>query len=206
MQFNRDASGKLNPLPKPSVDTGAGLERVAAVLQGKISNFDTDLFQPLMQRSRRRRCNGTSILTRAEDCRAASVAAHHRRPLPRRHVPDFRRRDSFQRRPRLRAAQNHSPRAAPRALCSKRRRRLFRSKMSSSRPTRNEGSLSGTRRVRRSRHPYSRRRRAPLHAHRRSRPEETGRRPIPLRAERRSRNRRVQRFESGSTKALNGAV
>jgi alanyl-tRNA synthetase len=55
MQFNRlpagqegDASGKLNPLPKPSVDTGAGLERVAAVLQGKISNFDTDLFQPLI--------------------------------------------------------------------------------------------------------------------------------------------------------------
>ncbi|MHB8484123.1 MAG: alanine--tRNA ligase [Candidatus Acidiferrales bacterium] len=50
MQFNRDASGKLNPLPKPSVDTGMGLERVAAVLQNKISNFDTDLFAPLMKR------------------------------------------------------------------------------------------------------------------------------------------------------------
>src|ERR1700689_3129940 len=49
MQFNRDASGKLNALPKPSVDTGAGLERIAAVLQGKISNFDTDLFQPLIR-------------------------------------------------------------------------------------------------------------------------------------------------------------
>jgi alanyl-tRNA synthetase len=49
MQFNRDASGALNPLPKPSVDTGAGLERMAAVLQGKISNFDTDLFTPLIQ-------------------------------------------------------------------------------------------------------------------------------------------------------------
>jgi alanyl-tRNA synthetase len=48
MQFNRDSSGTLNPLPKPSVDTGAGLERVTAVLQGKISNFDTDLFRPLM--------------------------------------------------------------------------------------------------------------------------------------------------------------
>jgi alanyl-tRNA synthetase len=48
MQFNRDAGGTLNPLPRPSVDTGAGLERVAAVLQGKISNYDTDLFQPLM--------------------------------------------------------------------------------------------------------------------------------------------------------------
>jgi alanyl-tRNA synthetase len=48
MQFNRDAAGALLPLPRPSVDTGAGLERIAAVLQGKISNFDTDLFQPLM--------------------------------------------------------------------------------------------------------------------------------------------------------------
>jgi alanyl-tRNA synthetase len=49
MQFNRDAAGKLNPLPRPSVDTGAGLERLAAVLQGKISNFDTDLFMPLIR-------------------------------------------------------------------------------------------------------------------------------------------------------------
>jgi alanyl-tRNA synthetase len=57
MQFNRDASGKLNPLPKPSVDTGAGLERFAAVLQGKISNFDTDLFQPLI-REGSPRCDG----------------------------------------------------------------------------------------------------------------------------------------------------
>ena len=51
MQFNRDAGGKLNPLPKPSVDTGMGLERVAAVLQNKISNFDTDLFVPLMDKA-----------------------------------------------------------------------------------------------------------------------------------------------------------
>jgi len=50
MQFNRDASGKLNPLPKPSVDTGMGLERVAAVLQHVISNFDTDLFTPVIER------------------------------------------------------------------------------------------------------------------------------------------------------------
>jgi alanyl-tRNA synthetase len=49
MQFNRDAGGVVTPLPKPSIDTGAGLERLAAVLQGKISNFDTDLFQSIMR-------------------------------------------------------------------------------------------------------------------------------------------------------------
>jgi alanyl-tRNA synthetase len=50
MQFNRDASGAMTPLPRPSIDTGMGLERVAAVLQGKMSDYDTDLFAPLIER------------------------------------------------------------------------------------------------------------------------------------------------------------
>jgi alanyl-tRNA synthetase len=50
MQFERDASGKMTPLPKPSVDTGAGLERITAILEGKNNNYDTDLFAPILAR------------------------------------------------------------------------------------------------------------------------------------------------------------
>jgi alanyl-tRNA synthetase len=48
MQFNRFADGRMEPLPKPSVDTGMGLERVAGVMQGKTSNYDSDLVRPVI--------------------------------------------------------------------------------------------------------------------------------------------------------------
>jgi alanyl-tRNA synthetase len=56
MQFNRSQDGvafKLDPLPRPSVDTGAGLERVTMVLQNKPSNYDTDLFKPILEQTRK---------------------------------------------------------------------------------------------------------------------------------------------------------
>jgi alanyl-tRNA synthetase len=53
MQYDRDASGKLNPLPKPCVDTGMGLERIAAVLQHVHSNYEIDLFQDLIRAAAR---------------------------------------------------------------------------------------------------------------------------------------------------------
>jgi alanyl-tRNA synthetase len=66
MQFDRDASGKLNFLPKPSIDTGAGLERLAAVMLNledsrNISNYETDLFVPLIKRAAE--LTGTSLKT-----------------------------------------------------------------------------------------------------------------------------------------------
>ncbi len=51
MEFDRDSKGNLHPLPKPSIDTGMGLERTAAVLQGQLSNFNTDLFLPIIERA-----------------------------------------------------------------------------------------------------------------------------------------------------------
>ena len=59
MQFDRSGSGLFGELPKPSIDTGAGLERLAAVLQGVISNYETDLFIPLIKRAAE--LTGTSL-------------------------------------------------------------------------------------------------------------------------------------------------
>jgi alanyl-tRNA synthetase len=79
MQFDRSADGTLTPLPKPSVDTGAGLERIAAVMQGEDDNFHTDVFQPLIDRV------GTLVgrpYDRASDERASyRVLADHARAV-----------------------------------------------------------------------------------------------------------------------------
>lgn len=73
MQFDRSSDGTLTPLPKPSIDTGMGLERISCVLQGKISNFETDLFTPLIAKA--------AELTGAKDLAPASlkIIADHAR-------------------------------------------------------------------------------------------------------------------------------
>jgi alanyl-tRNA synthetase len=77
MQYNRDASGTMTPLPKPSIDTGMGLERIAAVLEGKQSNYDTDLFRPLLARVEEL-CGKTYGRDEAADVSMRVIADHAR--------------------------------------------------------------------------------------------------------------------------------
>ena len=109
MQFDRSADGTLTPLPKPSVDTGAGLERIAAVMQGEDDNFHTDVFLPLIDRV-------GELVGRAYDRNAENRASY-------RVLADHARAVSFlladgvypeQRGARLRAAPDPPPRGAPR--------------------------------------------------------------------------------------------
>jgi len=77
MQFDKDASGKMTPLPRPSIDTGLGLERLAAVVQGVASNWESDLFRPIIRRVEElsgKECHGKDL-----DSVAIRVIADHSR-------------------------------------------------------------------------------------------------------------------------------
>ena len=116
MQYEQLPDGSARRLPKPSIDTGMGLERIAAVLQGMHDNYDIDLFRRLI-RARRRPDRGRA------GRRAEGVAPRHRRSPARLVLPDRRRRAALQRGPRLRAAPDHAPRHAPRPAARRARSR-----------------------------------------------------------------------------------
>ncbi|MRR17669.1 MAG: alanine--tRNA ligase [Deltaproteobacteria bacterium] len=78
-QFDRSASGKLTPLPKPNIDTGMGLERLTAVIQGVKSNYDTDLFQPIIRFVEK--ISGKSYGKNATDDISIRVIADHSRAV-----------------------------------------------------------------------------------------------------------------------------
>ncbi len=79
MQFNRDASGVMTPLPKPSVDTGLGLERTAQILQGKRNNYEIDLFVPLLERAQD--LSGVTLGSDDEQDFSLKVVADHARAV-----------------------------------------------------------------------------------------------------------------------------
>ncbi len=117
MQFDRQPDGEMRPLPKPSIDTGAGLERVTAVMQGVISNYDTDLFTPLIKRAAE--LTGVKV---EQEKKKEDVEQSHKQAASLRVIADHarastflisRRRAAVERRPRLRAAQDHPPRDSP---------------------------------------------------------------------------------------------
>jgi alanyl-tRNA synthetase len=77
MQFDREASGKLNPLPKPAVDTGMGLERISTVMQGVKSNYDTDLFLGIIRHIEK--LSGKKYRDNVKDDVSMRVIADHAR-------------------------------------------------------------------------------------------------------------------------------
>ena len=79
MQFNRDSAGTLNPLPKPSIDTGMGPERLTAVAQGRLSNYDSDSFAPLLAAIGSRAGAQYGVLEQAD--RSMRVIADHLRAI-----------------------------------------------------------------------------------------------------------------------------
>ncbi len=153
MQFERDASGAMTPLPKPSVDTGAGLERITAILQGANNNFDTDLFRPILAGSRSSPDRRT-----AAGWPGGRAVSRHRGPRARGDDADRRRRAALQRGPRLRAAPHPPPGPALRAAAgaraavsradSRRRARGLRRASTSSRRTGDVGRAIAATRVR----------------------------------------------------------
>ena len=107
MQFEEGPPGTRVPLPRPSIDTGMGLERFAAILQGKHDNYDTDTLRALILASAEATGQDPDGPFRVSH----RVVADHLRSVG---VPDRRRRAAVERRPRLRAAPDHAPRHAPR--------------------------------------------------------------------------------------------
>jgi len=79
MQFNRDANGVMTPLPKPSVDTGMGLERITTVMQGVTSNYDTDLIQAIIRHVEK--LSGKKYRADAKDDVSMRVIADHSRAV-----------------------------------------------------------------------------------------------------------------------------
>jgi alanyl-tRNA synthetase len=92
MQFDKTADGVFNPLPKPSIDTGAGLERVTAVMQGVISNYDTDLFVPLIERAAE--LTGTKAKL-SEELKREDWEEHHHQAASLRVIADHARAATF---------------------------------------------------------------------------------------------------------------
>ena len=105
MQFEQHADGSALDLPRPSIDTGMGLERIAAVLQGKHDNYDTDILRALMVAS----AEASGVDRRRA---ARGIASRHRRSSARVVLPHRRRRAAIEGGARLCAAPDHAPRHA----------------------------------------------------------------------------------------------